>query len=185
MRIGQRRWRLRIVSSHPAIFSEGVEDRHRLIHNRAMAAERSALFICKGNWFRSQVAAAIYNKTAGAQLAQSAGTYAGAPDEPEGQRLADLFPTPHFFEVMEGHGLFVRENKTRRLTPQMLGDYDVVVSMAEEPFIPDFLAAASNVTRWSVANPRVVDQAIAEATFEQVATLVAGLFAMTAPAART
>ena len=36
-----------------------------------------------------------------------------APDEPEGQVLADLFPTPDFFEVMEASGMNVRANTTR------------------------------------------------------------------------
>ena len=59
----------------------------------------TALFICKGNWFRSQMAAAIYNRLTASDAAHSVGTYAGAPDEPEGQVLADLFPTPDFFEA--------------------------------------------------------------------------------------
>jgi protein-tyrosine-phosphatase len=140
-----------------------------------MATQTRALFICKGNWFRSQMAAAIYNNSVGAELAHSAGTYAGAADEPEGQRLADLFPTPDFFQTMERRGMSVRENRTRRLTPEMLTQYDIVVSMAEEPFVPDFLAQAPHVIRWTVPNPRVVNERVAEEIFEQVRSLVASL----------
>jgi 8-oxo-dGTP diphosphatase len=117
------------------------------------------LFVCKGNWFRSQMAAAIYNKLTGSEHADSAGTYAGAPDEPEGQLLADLFPTTHFFEAMEKRGMYVRANTTRRLRREMLSDYDIVVAMAEEPFVPDFLRDHDKVVWWAVENPRVVDEA--------------------------
>ena len=140
-----------------------------------MVKPARALFICKGNWFRSQMAAAIYNKIVGANLAHSAGTYTGAPDEPEGQRLADLFPTEYFFDTMERRGMAVRENRTRRLTPEMLVQYDIVVSMAEEPYVPDFLAQAPHVVRWTVPNPKVVDERVAEETFAHVEALIVSL----------
>ena len=69
---------------------------------------KKVLFICKGNWFRSQMAAAIYNKLTNSSDADSAGTYAGSPDEPEGQIISDLFKTPDFFEIMEKNGMSVR-----------------------------------------------------------------------------
>jgi protein-tyrosine-phosphatase len=132
----------------------------------------SVLFICKGNWFRSQMAAAIYNKLAGADLAQSVGTYVGAADEPEGQVLAGLFSTPAFFEFMEARGMDVRRHRTRRLDPNMLMAYDVVVSMAEEPFVPTFLKQTDRVVRWDVANPPVVDEMAVRATYEKIEALV-------------
>jgi protein-tyrosine-phosphatase len=138
---------------------------------------RTALFICKGNWFRSQMAAAIYNRLTAAAAADSAGTYAGAPDEPEGQVLADLFPTPHFFETMERRGMDVRRNRTRRLRPEMLGAYDLVVSMAEEPFVPDFLRDARHVVRWEIENPKVVDRVVAEDIYARIDALVRDLIA--------
>lgn len=52
---------------------------------------KKVLFICKGNWFRSQMAAAIFNKLTNSNLADSAGTCAGTKEEPEGQTLAQLF----------------------------------------------------------------------------------------------
>ncbi len=56
------------------------------------------------------MAAAIYNKLTCSNDADSVGTYVGAPDEPEGQILADLFETPDFFEVMEKNGMNIRKN---------------------------------------------------------------------------
>ena len=146
----------------------------RLRRPKSCLAPR-ALFICKGNWFRSQMAAAIYDDLVGHGAADSAGTYAGAPDEPEGQILADLFPTPDFFEAMERRGLYVRANVTRRLTPKMLDAYPVIVSMAEEPFVPDFLLACPRVIWWEMENPKVVDAAKAEEVYARMHGLVRSL----------
>lgn len=138
---------------------------------------KKVLFICRGNWFRSQMAAAIYNKITNSSDADSVGTYTGAPDEPEGQILANLFKTPHFFEIMEKNGMSVRSNSTKRLQPSMIDEYNIVVSMAEEPFIPDFLKDAKKVIWWDIENPTSVDQRIAEDTYEKIDTLVRDLIA--------
>jgi protein-tyrosine-phosphatase len=142
-----------------------------------LPAAPRALFICKGNWFRSQMAAAIYNQLTGSSQAESAGTYVGAPEEPEGQILVDLFPTAHFFECLEKRGMYVRGNATRRLTPAMLEDYEIVVSMAEDPYAPDFLRADARVIWWDVENPRVVDAAKAEEIYERLEARVRALIA--------
>lgn len=123
------------------------------------------------------MAAAIYNRLTNSSDADSVGTYTGASDEPEGQILADLFKTPHFFETMEKNGMNVRNNSTKRLQPSMINDYDVVVSMVEEPYIPDFLKDAKKVIWWNIENPTSVDQKIAEDTYEKINNLVRGLIA--------
>ena len=133
---------------------------------------KKVLFICKGNWFRSQMAAAIYNKLTHSHDADSTGTYTGAPDEPEGQLLLHLFKTPHFFDVMEKNGMHVRNNSTQRLRPSMIDAYDIVISMAEEPYIPDFLRTAENVIWWDIENPDSIDQKIAEDTYNKIEILV-------------
>lgn len=76
------------------------------------------------------MAAAIYNKLTDSNDAFSVGTYVGAPEEPEGQILADLpkqgLLSEYFFEVIERNGMDVRHNKTSRLLPEMLEQYDTV-----------------------------------------------------------
>lgn len=136
---------------------------------------KKVLFICKGNWFRSQMAATIYNKLTNSNNADSVGTYVGALDEPEGQKLFNLFKTPDFFEIMERNGMNIRNNTTKRLTPSMVNNYDVVVSMAEDPFIPDFLKNNSKIIWWNIKNPTYVDQKIAKETYEKIYKLVQDL----------
>ena len=138
---------------------------------------KKVLFICKGNWFRSQMAAAIYNKLTNSKDADSVGTYTGAPDEPEGQILSDLFKTNDFFELLEKNGMNVRSNTTKRLQPQMIDKYEIVVSMAEEPYIPDFLKKASKVIRWEVENPKSVDKEKLNEIYNKVYILVSNLLA--------
>ena len=132
------------------------------------SSPKKILFICKGNWFRSQMAAAIYNKLTCSNDADSVGTYVGAPDEPEGQILADLFETADFFEVMEKNGMNIRKNSTKRLQPEMLEEYEIVVSMAQEPYVPDFLRNAKKVIWWKVEDAVSVDRKTVEDTYKKI-----------------
>ncbi len=133
------------------------------------------LFVCKGNMARSTLAAALYNKMTNTADATSAGTYVGAPDEPEGRVLSDIFPDPSFFEVLEEHDIHVRNYKTVRLTEAMLDDADVIVSMAEEPFVPGFLKNHPDVLVWNVENPETVDRPVAEKLYKELSGLVKNL----------
>ena len=60
------------------------------------------LFICKGNWYRSQIAEAIYNQLTHSHDASSVGTFVGTKDEPEGQVLSNLFNDTSFFYCSGG-----------------------------------------------------------------------------------
>lgn len=137
--------------------------------------DKKVLFICRGNWFRSQMAAAIYNKLTNTNNADSVGAYVGAKDEPEGRFLTDLFQTDDFFEVMEESGMNVRNNFTKALTQQMLVDYDIVVSMAEECDSPEYLNNSKKVIRWSIKNPMSVDREVAQDTYNRIHVLVSEL----------
>jgi protein-tyrosine-phosphatase len=130
------------------------------------------LFIYKGNIVRSQMAAAVYNHLTGTKDAVSAGTYVGAPDEPEGRILSDLFPDPAFFEILEEHGMNMRNERTLRVTPEMIDTSDIVVSMAEEPYIPDFIKNDPKIIVWDVENFAFVNRKEAKRLFLQLNDLV-------------
>jgi len=133
------------------------------------------LFICKNNQFRSQMAASIYNKLTGTQYADSAGTYVGSTEVPEGALIKKYFRTPEFFEFMEEQGMNIRDNRTKELSEGMIKSADVVVSMAEEPFIPPFLRTNKKVIRWEVENPPIATREVTEKIYTQINGLVEGL----------
>lgn len=134
------------------------------------------LFICKGNWFRSQIAAALYNKLTNSDSADSAGTYVGSKDEPEGMKISEAIPFDYFFDFMESQGMNVRDNRTTKLTPTMLEKYDTIISMAEEPYIPDYLKQNKNVVWWNVENPEHITKETTENTYNKIDSLVRKLF---------
>lgn len=133
------------------------------------------LFICKNNQFRSQMAEAIFNKLTKSDNAFSAGTFVGSSSVPEGATIDNFFRTPDFFELMEEEGMFIRKKLTLKLLPEMLNQVDIVVSMAEEPFVPDFLKEDKRVIWWDVDNPEFVTREIAEKTYRQIEKLVKDL----------
>lgn len=132
------------------------------------------LFVCKGNMFRSQMAEAIYNKITKSNDASSDGTYTGAIEEPEGQFLKNVV-SENFFDVLKMHSIDIEEKQTKKLTPEMLEKADIVVSMAEEPYVPDFLRNNKKVIWWDVENPDFVTKEIAENTYQKLSSLIQNL----------
>jgi protein-tyrosine-phosphatase len=137
---------------------------------------KKILFLCKGNWFRSQMAEAIYNKITNTQNADSAGTNVGLLKEPEAKMLGELFPTEDFFNVMEENGYGdLKNNTTKSFESFNINDYDLIVCMAEEPYIPDVLKNNEKVIFWNVYNPNFVDRKQAEESFGKIYNLVVDL----------
>lgn len=121
------------------------------------------------------MAAAIYNQLTGTSDAFSAGTYVGTPGMPEGGLIRNFFRKDDFFQVMEENSLSLRDNTMRKLSSKLMSGADAIVSMAEEPFIPDFLRKSKNVIWWEVENPTFVDREMAEKTYSQIHKLVEDL----------
>ncbi len=130
------------------------------------------LFICKSNQFRSQMAASLYNKLMNSNDADSAGTYVGADDEPEGEIIEKYFRSPDYFELMEKNGMYIRNNRTKKLLPEMIENFDFVISMAEEPFVPDFLKNNKKTIWWEIDNPPFATREVTEKTYSKIKILV-------------
>jgi len=118
------------------------------------------------------MAASLYNKITGTTEADSVGTYVGSENEPEGVIIETRFRTADFFEFMEKEGMHIRTNRTKKLLPEMLKEADIVVSMAEEPFVPDFLLTNEKVVQWNVENPAFATREVTEKTYRQIKNLI-------------
>lgn len=118
------------------------------------------------------MAAAIYNQLTNTTDADSAGTYVGSSDEPEGVIIETRFRSPDFFEIMEKNGMYIRNHRTKKLVPHMAENADVIISMAEEPYIPDFLRDNEKVIWWKIENPSFATREISKKTYDQIKKLV-------------
>lgn len=130
------------------------------------------------------MAAALYNKLTSSTDAHSAGTYVGSNAEPEDVIIETKFRTPDFFELMEREGMYIRQNRTTKLVPDMVEKADIVISMAEEPFIPDFLRENKRVVWWNVENPAFATHEVSERTYCQIKGLVEKMIVDSSDSAR-
>ncbi|HZT36185.1 MAG TPA: hypothetical protein VFA15_09715 [Nitrososphaera sp.] len=112
------------------------------------------LFICKGNMLRSPVAEAVFNDQAPKGWhATSAGTVPGiAPWEPEGWAIKDIPEMQEALAALTTISPNLSEHRTRRLTPEMVAQADLVISMAEDTNSPAFLLESPKVTHWNIPN---------------------------------
>lgn len=104
--------------------------------------------------FRSPIAEAIAARLIGKENVSSAGTYTGAPDEPEGQRLLDTNHHSVFCKYMEDQGFKgFGKYRTRRVTEEMVNGADIIVDMSEPQFDLDIVSKNPKTIRWEVENP--------------------------------
>ena len=114
------------------------------------------LFVCNANAARSQMAQGFYNHYSGSQNADSAGLN---PEKrwDEAPILSDFETMSHkpakSSETMQEVGIDITGHKRQLLTADKLGDYDLIVNLAERPQTPDWLRG-DNVIWWGVADPR-------------------------------
>lgn len=110
--------------------------------------------------FRSPIAEAIAAKIVAKENVMSAGTYTGAPDEPEGQVIRDLTIfnqiIPITFMVDNGYKGF-GEYKTKRVTEEMINWADVVVDMSEPKYDLAIVKNSEKTIFWDVENPMFQD----------------------------
>ncbi|MES2409798.1 MAG: hypothetical protein V4509_05890, partial [Patescibacteria group bacterium] len=108
----------------------------------------------------SQMAEAIAAKIIGKENVKSAGTYSGVYGEPEGMALKDLstiFKTGYehfddFLLFIKEKGYDIGENKTKKVTSDMVDWADIVIDMAEDPYDLEWLKNSKKVTHWELPN---------------------------------
>ena len=125
-------------------------------HKVALSEHSKVLFVCNANAARSQMAQGFYNHYSGSQNADSAGLN---PEKKWGEAptLSD-FETmsrkpARSSETMQEVGIDITGHKRQLLTADKLGDYDLIVNLAEKSQTPDWLRG-DNVIWWDVADPR-------------------------------
>lgn len=89
----------------------------------------------------------------------SAGTYSGSFDEPESLILKELSSKfsgyesfDIFLEFMKEKGFDIGNNKTKKVTKEMIEWADIVVDMAEEPYDLEILKKSEKVIKWDLPN---------------------------------
>jgi arsenate reductase (thioredoxin) len=124
----------------------------------------TVLFVCLHNAGRSQMSQALFERAAGGRhRALSAGTTPADRVHPE------------VVEVMRELGVDLSHRKPRRLTPELAGQADVVVTMGcgdECPFIP-----GKRYLDWDLPNPKARPLDEVRATREEIARRVQRLVA--------
>ena len=114
------------------------------------------LFVCNANAARSQMAQGFYNHYSHSRNADSAGLN---PEKKwdEAPTLSDFETMSHkpakSSETMQEVGIDITGHKRQLLTADKLGDYDLIVNLAEKSQTPDWLRG-DNVIWWNVADPR-------------------------------
>jgi len=114
------------------------------------------LFVCNANAARSQMAQGFYNHYSRSQNADSAGLN---PEKKwdEAPTLSDFEAMSHkpakSSETMQEVGIDITGHKRQLLTADKLGDYDLIVNLAEKSQTPDWLRG-DNIIWWNVTDPR-------------------------------
>ena len=122
----------------------------------ALNEHSKVLFVCNANAARSQMAQGFYNHYSGSQNANSAGLN---PEKKwdEAPTLSDFETMSHkpakSSETMQEVGINITGHKRQLLTADKLGDYDLIVNLAEKSQTPDWLRG-DNIIWWDVADPR-------------------------------
>ena len=125
-------------------------------HKVALNEHSKVLFVCNANAARSQMAQGFYNHYSGSQNADSAGLN---PEKKwdEAPTLSDFETVSHkpakSSETMREVGIDITGHKRQLLTADKLGDYDLIVNLAEKSQTPNWLRG-DNIIWWDVADPR-------------------------------
>lgn len=126
---------------------------------KKLKKDAKVLFVCHSNAGRSHFAQGFYNHLTGTQGAASAGVREDAHWDEAGtlveleEILSELKPNGIKTTLtMQEVGINVSDHKRQKLTESMLGEYDLIVNIAEKSQTPEWLRG-ENVVWWDVTDP--------------------------------
>lgn len=102
------------------------------------------------------MAEALYNNLTNTQDAYSAGTQVEMPGETLAERRTRIGGTVGI-DVLAELGIDVSQNKKTQLTPEMLDEFEQVISLADMQYTPDWLSNHPRYVRWEVKDPGAKD----------------------------
>jgi protein-tyrosine-phosphatase len=108
------------------------------------------LFVCTQNVGRSQIAASMYNTLAINGHADAAGTRVDDEDETIGELAKSHTAAWNVLSVMNEIGVDLWHRKRRKVTKDMLEDYDQIIVMAEPGTIPKYLRKNPKAVYWDM-----------------------------------
>ncbi len=100
------------------------------------------------------MAAAFYNKFTTAGSADSAGTTVLTPGQTIEQRAEVSEGSKHLLTTMDNEGLDIRQRVQQPINQGMIDNYDLVIVMAEEKSIPDYVKNSVKYKFWQVEDPQ-------------------------------
>ena len=101
-----------------------------------------ALFVCKGNVGRSQIAEGLFNKISKTHKAASAGTVA----KDAGQKLSER--ASKNVRLMKEIGIDISNNKVKKLDEGMIESVDRVIIFCSRKSWPKYLLDSNKVEYW-------------------------------------
>ena len=138
------------------------------------------LFVCWRNVSRSQMAAAYYNAVTNTNDADSAGTQVEVNGETLTERRNRVGGTVAI-ELARREGWDISQNRETQLTPEMLWNYDIIVSMASPLVTPDWLGNYKDYVYWDVSDPGASSLGALADAFEVIKRKVDKLIASQLP----
>lgn len=114
------------------------------------------LFLCKGNVGRSLFAERMYNKLTNSNDAISAGTKISP--ENFNKTLKEQLPTSaNVIQVMAEEDIDVSNHIRKVITSEMVKEADILIDMAQQDTVPDFVLKHPKYIRWEVDDPAGTD----------------------------
>ena len=134
----------------------------------------NALFICRNNTARSQVAMEFARRLSNGKF-DSGGIEVEEPDK----LVKDRPSAQSIVQAMREFSIDIADNQRIKLTKQMAQGYDKIIIMAEPETVPAWLAEKPNVEYWQIMDAKHQPIEVARQFCDQILKKVGGLFGYT------